>query len=201
MKSNTEDAFRAKAVDRAWGAGRDVLGMFKAAAAGGGKPKFHLVGHSAGSIWHAYMLEQWAAHFGAPIDNLILFAPAATHALFQSHVALRIKSEEVAAFTHFLLGDQAEQDDTVAVYAKSLLYLVSRSFEQKNKVVPIVGMERYRKELPRTPNTTTYIAGQDKECTADKHGAFDNDLPTMNTMLRIVLGAKPKEEFTKEDLE
>jgi hypothetical protein len=55
--------------------------------------------------------------------------------------------------------------------------------------------------LPRTPNTTTYIAGQDKECTADKHGAFDNDLPTMNTMLRIVLGAKPKEEFTKEDLE
>ena len=42
------------------------------------RPKLHLVGHSAGSIWHAHLLDRWAALGGPKIENLILFAPACT---------------------------------------------------------------------------------------------------------------------------
>ena len=33
------------------------------------------------------------------------------------------------------------------------------------------------------------------------HGGFDNDVYTMNHILRQVLGARPDREFEKEDLE
>ncbi|MCK4679624.1 hypothetical protein KAT82_00730, partial [bacterium] len=174
-------------------------------------PSLHLVGHSAGSIWFARLLECWGHLGGEPFDNLILFAPACTVELFKDKVKPHIKSDGlVKKFTHFLLSEQGELDDSVAqIYRKSLLYLVSRSYERKGEVVALLGMEKYFRNGCLdgiedcvdwyTPETPPAASGQ-RKTTSTSHGGFDNDLATMNSMLAVVLGAAPSEGFTEADL-
>ena len=174
-------------------------------------PSVHLVGHSAGSIWFAHLLKRWGLLGGEPIESLILFAPACTVKLFEDNIKTLIGSDGlVRKFTHFLLSEQGELDDNVAqIYRKSLLYLVSRSYERKGKAVPILGMEKYFSNgclegiedyvdwyTPETPPA----AGGEKKTASTSHGGFDNDLATMNSMLAVVLGAAPSEGFTEADL-
>jgi len=102
------------------------------------------------------------------------------------------------------LLDELEQDDTVtALYHKSLLYLVSNAFERE-KERPLLGMQKFsadvRKvgELPRIH----YSNGATGKITrSTTHGGFDNDVFTMNHILRRVLGGAPSRPFTEEDLD
>lgn len=202
MISDAEIAFPAGG-GPAGPAGTDALERLIAAIAppGHGGPTIHLVGHSAGSIWLSHLLARWKSLGGPPIQNLIFLAAACTHQLYADLVRPRMRDRSVEELSLFMLSAEDEKDDTVqGIYRKSLLYLVSNSYQKSageligaDSGVPILGMAKFLDALePLTEGykrrVATYITGRDPETTSPSHGGFDNDLPTMNTMLRLVLG-------------
>jgi hypothetical protein len=98
----------------------------------------------------------------------------------------------------FTMTDAAERDDTcLNIYGKSLLYLVSASFE-KNRQTPILGLQRDIKadaavqnllkgvggELILTPNNNSGKSASG----ADSHGSFNDDPRTMESVLLRITG-------------
>ena len=102
------------------------------------------------------------------------------------------------------LKDELEENDNVAkVYRKSLLYLVSKAFE-KVKDKPLLGMENFESMATTVGPQPKFIYsnGVEGQRTRSKsHGGFDNDVYTMNHILRRVLGGAPKQPFTIENLD
>jgi Papain family cysteine protease len=192
-------------------AGYVVLERFLAALASHGRSdvQWHLVGHSTGSILIAHLLE--ALETLAPthrIASCSLFAPAATVDLFKTHMRPHLITDDtecsIERMLLYALSARLELEDRVAgVYRKSLLHLVSRAFEESLDT-PLLGLERFasevtapRLELVRSEGATVAAA----RCTASTHGGFDNDLATMNDLLRVILGAEPVTPFTPETLD
>lgn len=165
-----------------------------------GPIEVHLVGHSAGSIFHAYLVPQ-LVKLGVPIKTLSLFAPACTMELFENNYLPHL-NQGVERLTVFNLTDETEQDDKVGpAYHKSLLYLVSEAFEL-SKSTPLAGMDKFWRDI--TPATQKLgapvfksertlirnIGGPDVRLrsASRSHGGFDNDEDSMNSVLRIILG-------------
>lgn len=170
------------------------------------RPRLHLVGHSAGSILFANLLQRWMKQDGHSIDNLVLFAPACTHDVFHNMIKPAVAGRYVKQLHHLLLDNRTERDDNVAaIYRKSLLYLVSRSFQKKGHIVPVMGMAKYLHELDVSGlgnKYKHYITKTDVNITrSQSHGGFDNDIYSMNSMLKFVIGKKPSRAFTTADME
>jgi hypothetical protein len=150
------------------GAARLVLRHLKKLASTG--VEIHVVGHSAGSIFHAPIVQMLTTPgtiqadlggfretlrgekgFGIPIKTCTLWAPACTTRLFHDAYAPAIASGAIEDFAVFTLTDRAENDDDCAkIYNKSLLFLVSNAFEERFRIPllrpdgePILGMERF----------------------------------------------------------
>ncbi len=104
-----------------------------------------------------------------------------------------IQSGKVKQFNQFALTDDMEQKDPtckpILDYSRSLLYLVSQSFE-KGQVTPILGMERFfTSEIAPLglKNVSTYKAvGPSSKSTT--HGGFDNDQTTRDKILSLIKG-------------
>lgn len=169
-------------------------------------PKIHLVGHSAGSIFHAPLITA-LNEAGIDVESCTLWAPACTVELFKQHYLPAIKKKRIKRFALFALSDKSEQDDHCAnIYHKSLLYLVSHAFEDKPRIplfrdgVPILGMEKYlRKDaeltaLFKTDNASLVISPNNKPLNSTEastslhHGDFDDDSATVRATLRRILG-------------
>jgi Papain family cysteine protease len=188
------------------------------------KWEFHVVAHSAGSIYFAYALEHLLKMKaeGITFSSVHFMAPAITTELFGSLVGPRIKTGDCPLPSLFILSDVGELDDTVGPYGKSLLYLVSNAFEG-TRGVPLVGMDKFVGEDPllkhlfagktASGHPSLVIAGAapanasaDPYSTSrsESHGGFDNDPDTLNSILmRIVLPANNelKRPFTTRDLQ
>ena len=144
------------------GGARLVLDELARLAAADASIEFHLVGHSAGSIFHApiaqYLAQKGAiasgpmkgqAGLGLNIESAMLWAPAMTTELFKASWVPALP--RIARLAVFTLDDQTEQDDDCAgIYHKSLLYLVSNAFEKRFRVPvirpdgePILGMQKF----------------------------------------------------------
>ena len=91
--------------------------------------ELHIVAHSAGAIYLAHALQRLLAS-GIPVKSVQLMAPAMTIDLFREHMFAPISSGACPAPRTYILSDEAERDDTVGPYGKSLLYLVSNAFEK-----------------------------------------------------------------------
>lgn len=193
-------------------AGTQVLRAFMTALAASSKPKkIHLAGHSTGMILMSYLLERLSREApGLQIHTTSFLAPAGTVDLFTERVQPFLKAPHpefrISEMTVYNLSRKLEKDDHVArVYNKSLLYLVSKAFEESTPQ-KILGMEKYsetvgRRKLPRL--TIHYSNGPvpgARVTASDSHGGFDNDVLTMNHMLQRILGKKPRVEFTAENL-
>jgi pimeloyl-ACP methyl ester carboxylesterase len=200
-------------------AGSETLAIWltEMARSKGARLKVHICGHSTGAILLARLLERMEDL--APtlrISSCTLLAPAASVGLFETRYYPYLVSPPdsfgLDRMQVFNLSDRLEREDNVAqVYRKSLLYLVSRGFEEK---VPeaILGMQTYLDELTARPKMVAvadrfavhYADGAPSVFTeSTSHGGFDNDVATMNSLLRTILGAEPKPEnlFTKERLD
>jgi hypothetical protein len=102
----------------------------------------HLIGHSAGSILLGKMLPLLASQ-QLTAASLRLFAPACTLDLAVKCYVPAVANQVVPA-KHFHihnLSDRRELEDRVGPYRKSLLYLVSRSFEDVHKM-PLLGFDK-----------------------------------------------------------
>jgi hypothetical protein len=173
--------------------------------------EIHVVGHSAGSIFMAPLVNTITAF--APIQTLTLWAPACTMALFKQHYLplLTGANRKIKSFALYTLTDRAERDDHCAhIYHKSLLYLVSQAFEDAFQTlnpkwpgVPLLGMEKFVgqdsdlqkllkskvAEWVLSPNNTSqprWAAG------SSSHGGFDDDKATVTGTLVRILGGKRK---------
>jgi Papain family cysteine protease len=125
--------------------------------------EIHVVGHSAGAIFHAPLVQlltttgkitsgelKGIAGGDLSIASCTLWAPACTIDLFEQYYKPAIDLGKIDRLTLFTLTDAAEQDDNCAsIYNKSLLYLVSNAFEAKPRIPlasdgePILGMEKF----------------------------------------------------------
>lgn len=106
------------------------------------KLEIHLVGHSAGSIVLGAMLTQMQA-VGLKAASLRLFAPACTLEFALQHYKPAVETGTLDPRRWHIhnLSDTNEQRDSVGPYQKSLLYLVSRSFEDTHKT-PLLGFDK-----------------------------------------------------------
>ena len=140
----------------------------------------HLIAHSAGSIVHSYIINRLKWNF----ETVNFMAPAVRTDVFKANVVPAISSGKVKQYNQFELTDEMEQKDPtckpILGYERSLLYLVSQSFE-KGQVTPILGMERYfNSEIASLglKNMTVYKSpGQYAKSTT--HGGFDDDPTTL----------------------
>jgi hypothetical protein len=152
--------------------------------------RLHLIGHSAGSIVHAHIVERLCA-LGWKFTSLNLMAPAMTTDLFRRCVLPRLEDGGVKQLNQFHLGDAQEQADPtcrpILHYTQSLLYLVSESFEGGSRT-PLLGMEKYWNQsigalqLPNarawtTPGSTGHSA---------THGGFDDDAATRHSIISLI---------------
>ncbi|MBO6919723.1 MAG: hypothetical protein JJ858_14940 [Rhizobiaceae bacterium] len=162
--------------------------------------KIHFVGHSAGSILMAELLRaKNQIDKTLSIESVSLMAPACTIDVFKKNFSPLIgQSGGIKVLNQYNLIDQRELDDTVGPYGKSLLYLVSRAFEDeyktkaRDKSMPLLGMEKYKELVDLHNKHTIHYAGRNDRITNSKtHGGFDNDRATMNHILKTILGKKP----------
>ena len=180
--------------------------------------RVHLVGHSTGAILLAALLEALKAlpddggksqlfhtcALLAPACTLDTFADVYLPLLDQGASPLRIGSLVV-----YNLSEDLELRDTVTpLYRKSLLYLVSNSFEDRTGE-PLLGMQKFSSSLdPVSGNTKFRIevsdgaapCGNGTNTASTTHGGFDNDPCTMNDILRAILGPRPAHWFTSDNL-
>ena len=199
MKYGAESPFSEKSDD-----GSDVL-MRLLDTTKANSIKLHVAGHSTGAILQAYLLHQLQKlDKTARVQSCSLMAPAATNGLFKKIYLPLLDSKVVQEMTIYNLTEELEQDDNVAkVYGKSLLYLVSRAFEE-NPVAPILGMQKYNSVLPvkNLPVKFVYSKGGKRgRSLSTSHGGFDNDPATLNDILKRILGTKPKRPFRESDLD
>jgi hypothetical protein len=169
----------------------------------------HLVGHSAGAIFHAALLER-LREAGVPVASMAMLAPALRVDDFEREVLRHLgPNQAVRRFAVFNLSDPRELDDScgagnVDVYHKSLLYLVSRALEERapgQAEVPLLGMARFF-DRPSGSGTlqgeikargghcvfSPAALGEDSRSEATSHGGFAGDPRTMTSVVMRALG-------------
>jgi hypothetical protein len=175
--------------------------------------ELHLVGHSAGSIVLATLLQQLLAGQAkaypyVKIATCTLYAPACTINLFEETYVRAIDKFLLRRFFLFTLSDELEKEDSsVPLYNKSILYLVSRGFEAQHGDQPLLGMEIYAAKslalanivnsgrgawlaVNRDHQPTWYLAKHgsiELKSSCSEHGCFSYDPDTLNSTLRIML--------------
>jgi hypothetical protein len=202
------------------GAMQLLANNIKQAGKSGGKNwELHVVAHSAGSIFFAYMLRH-IIDLQLLLNSVQFLAPAVEIELFRDKVYQPASQGKCPLPIMYLLSDQAERNDTVGgrlVYGKSLLYLVSNACEKK-RGSSILGMQAFLDRdktlktayqapcedgLPRLIVAETKREAEGKErvsSQSDTHGGFDNDVATMNSVLYRILGSTPSRPFSRHDL-
>jgi hypothetical protein len=165
--------------------------------------RLHLIGHSAGSIYHAHLLEP-LLNAGLRVDGLYTMAPAISindfRRLILPHFAASAGPKRVQVYTQFHLADIAERSDPSAViYGKSILYLVSNAFEG-HRETPLLGMAKFFEAEPDliglrsdpdkldTDRVWDWVVaptghGPTGSSQSTTHGGFDNDPATLKAIL------------------
>ena len=168
---------------------------------------------SKGSIGTSSLAAETGLHWsaveglGLKIKTCTLWAAACTTGLFDNTYLPAIQSGQIGKFALFNLKDCPECDDHCAhIYNKSLLYLVSNSFEKKLRPPlkrhgePILGMDKFvtqhrvlqqlieqgKVDYVLAPNEA--VVGTPVASTASHHGDFDDDGPTVKATLARILG-------------
>ena len=185
-----------------------------------GNVEFHVVGHSAGSIFHAPLVRHLTETLSQTIESVTLWAPACTTSLFEQFYVPALKTGSVKKLALYTLTDHAERDDNCArIYNKSLLYLVSHAFEKRARIPllrpegeAILGMEKFAKtnaalkgllsagkaEWITSPNDRP--EGDVGASRSTSHGGFDDDMATVLSTLARIVGKKAAGSSTRASL-
>lgn len=161
----------------------------------------HLVGHSAGGIFHAPLAVR-LHELGVTPRSVSLWAPGITLALFKQTYLPLLRNGALKHFGLYNLSDALERNDTCNnIYKKSILYLVSRALEDPFNLfnrtgVPLLGLQASvdadptLRDLWRAGEIESIIARSgDGRSDAQFHGTFDNDAKTVDDTIRRILNA------------
>ena len=174
---------------------RLLFDLYRAKGKEYGLPKIrlHLVGHSAGCILHSH-LGAAAIAAGFDLRSASLIAPAVRVDEFDRTLGKAVLKTGTKLLVAHLTDAAERADPTCKPYGHSLLYLVSRSFEDR-KETPILGLERdlvpARATLPwgaqmmavasphsdiaRLPSATAIDGSASRSTEATTHGSLDDD--------------------------
>ena len=147
--------------------------------------RIHLVGHSAGAIALAYLIDRIAAQEW-DFESVTFLAPALRVDRFEERVLPWLEAGRIRRLREYQLSDAAElQDPTLRPllgYGHSMLYLVSRSFEGGGRV-PILGMERYFPAAVAKMARVKVLTAPSPATRCTTHGGFDADDATMASVI------------------
>ncbi len=166
------------------------------------KIELHAVGHSAGSIFHAHFMDAFVSLDGrrkSIFHTLHHLAPAIRTDLFKSLVMPHL-GKAITHLTCYTMRDELERADHCAhLYKKSLLYLIHYGLEAEVGC-PIVGLQKSIRSdsrlkalfEPPVPGHAEVVwsstsGGNRHSSNSRKHGDFDDDAPTMESVLRRIL--------------
>ncbi len=174
--------------------------------------EIHIVCHSAGAIFMGGVVE-YLRNANIPIESLSLWAPACTVEFFNMYYlpsfnniahATGVDSHIRRAALYTLSNQQELNDSCLGIYGKSLLYLVSNSYEQgatpfDDDKARLLGMEKfsalYAQHFNKKDKFIRIVGGKEVQnsiyqltSTSTKHGDFDNDLETRQSTLRFIIG-------------
>src|SRR5262249_12690361 len=155
------------------------------------------------------------------VASLSLLAPAIRVDEFARDILPHLGTT-VERFATFAMTDARELDDALAqngttVYHKSLLYLVSRALERPSSLdrggeVRLLGMERFfdvpleaglnsqrtlRQAIEAVSGAAVFSrSAAPDNCRSDStsHGGFDDDAPTMTSVVMRILGLSRADE-------
>ncbi|WP_426323847.1 caspase family protein [Microbacterium sp. E-13] len=175
-------------------------------AANAGAVELHIAGHSAGSIYHSHFVPRLFEGDDAvdSVKSVTFLAPAVRVDTFEATLLPLAEAGRIENLSIFTMDETHEKrDNTGKVYRKSLLYLVSRAFEAE-KDAGILGLEEH---LRRSGRTMAYLGdagerlvlgpvtrGRRSSTQATSHGDFDNDVETMMSLARRVVGVPDSDE-------
>lgn len=151
------------------------------------RDRLHLIGHSAGSIVHCYLLDalverEWS------FASANMMAPAATVDLFAEKMLPHVMAKTVRQYNQWHLSYPLEAKDptcrAILGYGRSLLYLVSESFEGGSRT-PLVGMQKYYDGIDGPDNMRAWSAVSTATASTT-HGGFDNDAATLGSVIRCI---------------
>ncbi|HEX6096530.1 MAG TPA: caspase family protein [Thermoanaerobaculia bacterium] len=174
-----------------------------------GKVQLHVLGHSAGSIFHAYFVPAALQH-GATFETMQFLAPAVRVDEYIKRLSPTM-SKGVKKTYVFTMYKQYELADRVtAAYRKSLLYLISRALES-NHDAELLGLEESMRRTPalvkafglngQPASGKVFFSKTAGTTQADAHGEFDDDPETMNSVGGLVLGTKVAHSYPAPDPE
>jgi hypothetical protein len=156
--------------------------------------RLHLIGHSAGGIVHSYVVKALAAK-GWRFTSVTFLAPAVTVAEFKDTVVRQLLAGRVEQYTQFHLTEEQEQRDPtcrpIVGYGRSLLYLVSESFENGVQT-PVLGMQKYFESqvADLVPGRIRAFTAPGPSSQSTTHGDFDNDARTLQNVITLIKGAQ-----------
>lgn len=175
----------------------------------------HVVGHSAGSILLAPLVERLTAPapegHGVDLASWTMWAPACSMELYVKHYAPALEAGRLGRATLFTLTRAQELADTcrfgpLALYDHSLLWLVSRGFEAGAAgAVPLLGMEEFlARDGPHRAHVESGLLAHVTAPAPDaasgplvsmstSHGGFNDDAATLATLFALVR-ASPREQ-------
>lgn len=206
MKSSARLSFE----DSGGGAGNTVLeAVFEFISGLENEVRLHAVGHSAGSIFVSHMIAAASEYEDFPkFESGHFLAPAISNDLFrQTLMPLigRTDSDQLKHLSIFTMSDGLEKKDTVGPYRKSLLYLIYHALEAE-KQTHILGLEHslyaegdmadFFGLIGADSNLTDVVFSKTAEnapsksrSQSTKHGDFDDDAFTMESVLRRIIKA------------
>ncbi|GAA3611672.1 hypothetical protein Q4Q39_04900 [Flavivirga amylovorans] len=169
--------------------------------------KVNLVGHSAGAIVICHFLNLVVSeNRNCSFETISFLAPACKVELFNSHIV--DNSSKFKRFRMFTMSDHYETRDHLLgkIYPRSLLYLIS-GFLENGYDEYILGLERHieavkpynKPELQKANefiyspseerivfSVTNTTAPNGKRSESKKHGDFDNDPATQQSLQTII---------------
>lgn len=152
----------------------------------------HLIGHSAGAIFHAHLLPALMED-SFNVAGVHFMAPACRVDLFKSNIWPHFERKRIGIYSQFHMNDAVEFQDNChpLPYSRSLLYLVSNAFEDKHQT-PILGLQKFfdgdaqLKSGPQGMDWKAFVPPAVKE-----HGGFDDDAFTRERILSRIQRAAP----------
>lgn len=175
-----------------------------------GRVELYAAGHSAGSIFHAFFLPAAFTVQVPPFRELFLLAPAIRTDLFKQMIT-PLLGRRLDRVTMFTMREALELEDSVGPYRKSLLYMVSRALEG-GRPEPILGLDASVREDADLTELFGLRGGSGRRAevvwsdgraatgtfpasTSRTHGGFDDDGPTMDSLVHRITGASPAKPF------
>jgi hypothetical protein len=148
--------------------------------------KVHLVGHSAGSIFHGFLYERALRRGIQDLSNVELasihfLAPAITVGrASQAFIPGGTRAVPSNRFFVHTLASQAEDSDSITIYPSSLLTYVADHLESASGRIPVLGI---RKDFLAAPVTfaTGVLATQSR-----RHGEFDDRGHEIDGVLKAI---------------